>query len=200
MREATTRFVILGLLDAEGLLSGYEIRQIVAGSIGFFWTESFGQLYPELKRLSAEKLIAAAEDKPSRPRDRRRFRITADGRRALRDWLVKPARPRPVRIEYLLKIFFGRQAGAAVCRRILAAVRDEQQVRLRSFEAARRQLAAEQHSPGLPYWLIVLRAGQLAAHARLRWAEEAQMLLDASDRGGPDAALATLRKIESARL
>jgi DNA-binding PadR family transcriptional regulator len=196
MREATTRFVILGLLDSEGPLSGYEIRQTVAESIGFFWAESFGQLYPELKRLAAEKLIAPAEDRPA-ARDRRRFRITAGGRQALRTWLAKPARPQPVRIEYLLKLFFGRQAGVAACRQILAGVYHEQQLRLRALGAAYQELAGDRRQPPpLVFWLIVLRAGILAARMRLAWAEESRLLLDSWERGGASAMLATLRRIE----
>ena len=37
--------------------SGYDIKQVVDHSTRFFWAASYGQIYPELKRLAAEGLI-----------------------------------------------------------------------------------------------------------------------------------------------
>ncbi len=58
MKEGKTRFVILGLL-AEGPMSGYTIKKLVEARFRFFWSESYGQLYPELKALVAEGRIEA---------------------------------------------------------------------------------------------------------------------------------------------
>ncbi|MCK7479112.1 MAG: PadR family transcriptional regulator [Candidatus Moduliflexus flocculans] len=51
-----TKYVILGLLT-EAPLSGYEIKKLVDIRFRFFWSESYGQIYPELKRLTAMGLI-----------------------------------------------------------------------------------------------------------------------------------------------
>ena len=48
--------VVLGLL-ADGPRSGYDIKAIVDRSTRFFWAASYGQIYPELRRLEAEGLI-----------------------------------------------------------------------------------------------------------------------------------------------
>jgi DNA-binding PadR family transcriptional regulator len=36
-------------------MSGYDIRKTVQESIRFFWSESYGQIYPALKRLGGYK-------------------------------------------------------------------------------------------------------------------------------------------------
>ncbi len=57
MREiGATPNALLGLLSLEPM-SGYDIRQMISRSIGYFWSESYGQIYPGLKRLAAEGLV-----------------------------------------------------------------------------------------------------------------------------------------------
>ena len=50
MELSATAKVILGMLAARPR-SGYEIKQLVDNSARFFWAASYGQIYPELKRL-----------------------------------------------------------------------------------------------------------------------------------------------------
>ena len=54
----STSYVILGGLSVEPNLSGYDMRKGIQNSIGYFWGESYGQIYPALKRLASEGLIA----------------------------------------------------------------------------------------------------------------------------------------------
>jgi hypothetical protein len=49
-RSRATRFVILGVLNTFGPLSGYGVKEVIAQTIDFMWSESYGQLYPELKQ------------------------------------------------------------------------------------------------------------------------------------------------------
>ena len=53
MEYKPTAFVILGILAIHPHQSGYEIRKTVQQTVGFFWGESYGQLYPTLKSLVA---------------------------------------------------------------------------------------------------------------------------------------------------
>src|SRR6185503_7490036 len=80
-----TARVILGLL-AWGPRTGYEIKQVTDQSTRFFWGASYGQIYPELRRLArgAPRTRAA----PGLPRDEERppraRRVARGGRRVLR--------------------------------------------------------------------------------------------------------------------
>jgi hypothetical protein len=41
--------------------SGYEIHKAIEDNFGSFWGESYGQIYPTLKRLAAEGLISPSK-------------------------------------------------------------------------------------------------------------------------------------------
>src|SRR5689334_1071451 len=81
-----TAYVILGMIRL-GKTNGYEIKQLVDVSTRRFWAASYGQIYPELKRLEQAGLIEG-EDAPAGGRQRRSYRLTAAGEEALHDWLV----------------------------------------------------------------------------------------------------------------
>jgi PadR family transcriptional regulator AphA len=96
--------VVLGLL-ALGPRSGYDIKAVVDRSTRFFWAASYGQIYPELRRLEREGLIEG-EDAPNGARGRRVYTLTASGRNALEDWLLGRSVTIELRDESLLRLFF----------------------------------------------------------------------------------------------
>ena len=96
--------VILGLL-AGGPRSGYDVKAIVDRSTRFFWAASYGQIYPELRRLEREGLIAG-EEVPNGRRRRRVFRLTEEGREAFLGWLRGSETTIELRDESLLRLFF----------------------------------------------------------------------------------------------
>src|SRR4051812_21986470 len=101
---ATSR-VVLGMIRL-GRRTGYEIKQLVDVSARFFWTASYGQIYPELKRLEAEGLIRGA-DAATNGRARRAYELTPAGEKALEGWLRSEAPlVLEMRDEGLLKLFF----------------------------------------------------------------------------------------------
>ena len=80
MELSATGKVILGMLAARPR-SGYEIKQLVDKSARFFWAASYGQIYPELKKLEDAGLIAGTDASQGAPAA---HRLQADGRRARR--------------------------------------------------------------------------------------------------------------------
>jgi DNA-binding PadR family transcriptional regulator len=97
-------YVILGALRHEPR-SGYEIKQLVDKATRFFWAASYGQIYPELRRLQTEGLIEQTEECAG-GRRRVRYRLTSSGRAALQSWLSEPSAGYELRDEGLLKLFF----------------------------------------------------------------------------------------------
>ena len=104
MELSATGKVILGMLSARPR-SGYEIKQLVDNSARFFWAASYGQIYPELKKLETAGLISG-NDSSTGARQRMTFRLTPEGKRAARDWIAAPPEVLEVRDEGLLKLFF----------------------------------------------------------------------------------------------
>src|SRR5918996_4715616 len=105
-----TAYVILGMLRHEPR-SGYEIKSIVDRSTRFFWAASYGQIYPELRKLADAGLIEG-KSKPSGGRKRTEYTLTPAGRKELRRWLEIEPEVFEMRDEGLLKLFFSGAAPA----------------------------------------------------------------------------------------
>jgi len=106
-----TARVILGLLTFRPR-TGYDIKQATDRSTRFFWGASYGQIYPELRRLERAGLVASHEE-PRGQVPRRVYRLTEDGRLAFESWLSEPTDQYEVRDEGLLRLFFGDAMSAA---------------------------------------------------------------------------------------
>jgi PadR family transcriptional regulator AphA len=177
---STTPYAILGLLSIEPM-SGYDIRRNLEESLSYFWSESYGQIYPALKRLEAARLIAPVKRAAPEARRRRLYALTPQGRARLRAWLAEPPKPQPPRNEFLLKIFFGRQAPPGACAAHIRRLRVQQERFVATLDNIERQLQLERrHDPQLPYWLIALSAGIDRGEALIEWSERALAALGGS--------------------
>ncbi len=178
MKHSQTTFVILGILAIHPRQSGYEIRKTVQQTVGFFWGESYGQIYPTLKRLAAEGLIVPDSSGAASTKKRQEYSITPEGQGLLQGWLSVPYRDDPPRDEFLLKLFFGHDAAPGVSiehirrfqeknRRILAT--------LQELEALGR--ARSSHLPGFQFWVLTLTYGVAQLRSALEWSESALAIL-----------------------
>lgn len=172
MERSQTQYVLLGILAIHPNQSGYEIRKTIEQSVGFFWGESFGQIYPTLKRLVADGSIAASASK-SKPASRRQeYSITPQGREALERWLAVPYREDPPRDEFLLKLFFANESGTDVA---IAHVRRFQErnrqilTTLEQIEAISRPHGSQ--FAGYRYWMLTLGYGLAHIRAVLAWSD-----------------------------
>jgi DNA-binding PadR family transcriptional regulator len=104
MELSATAKVILGMLAARPR-SGYEIKRLVDSSARFFWAASYGQIYPELKRLEKEGLVTGT-DSARGGRQRTVYKLTATGRKAARAWIEREPEVFELRDEGLLELFF----------------------------------------------------------------------------------------------
>jgi DNA-binding PadR family transcriptional regulator len=140
MELSATAKVILGLL-AMRPRSGYEIKGFVDRSTRYFWPASYGQIYPELRRL-AEAGLVEGTDSPTGGRQRTIYKLTTAGRHAVRDWHAEPAEHFDYRDEGLLKLFF---AGAVAPGRAAEIARERAD---EAAEVADELRAVEQGAEG----------------------------------------------------
>jgi PadR family transcriptional regulator AphA len=119
-----TAYVILGTIKL-GRRTGYEIKALVDISARFFWAASYGQIYPELKRLEESGLIEG-EDDASDGRRRRVYSLTAEGEDTLHRWLTS-GEPliNEMRHEGVLKFFFADALSREEQIELLRRVREE---------------------------------------------------------------------------
>lgn len=170
--RTTTADSLLGLLSL-GPMTGYEIRRLVEQSIGNFWTESFGQIYPALKSLLQQGLAEVEELSGEGRPLRKMYRLTPAGRDRLIHWLASPVRTQVPRNELLLKVFFGFQQGSQATEHHIRRFLDEQKHMHQRYAVIQKTLEAEQAAnPGMPYWRLTVRYGLRQTEALICWAED----------------------------
>ena len=163
--------VLLGLLTV-GPMSGYGLGQAVRTSIGHFWHESYGQIYPNLKRLAAAGFITGREERRKGRPTRLVYSITGKGRERLAAWLAVDPQPEVPRNELLLKLFFGAQATPRTVTCFVERMAASERAILKRFAGIEKEIARNSRFPDAPYWRMALRFGQLELAAHQRWARE----------------------------
>ena len=109
-RLTPTSYIVLGLVETAGEATPYELKGIVQGSIGNFWSLQHAQLYSEPERLASAGYLAERREETGRRR--RHYRLTAKGRDALESWRAEPtAALSELRDLGLLKLFLGGDRG-----------------------------------------------------------------------------------------
>ena len=181
MELSATGKVILGMLAARPR-SGYEIKQLVDNTARFFWAASYGQIYPELKRLEKVGLISGS-DSANGARHRTTYKLTAAGKRAAREWIDRPPQVIELRDEGLLELFFAGSidpARAPEIARERAASAAASAAQLRAIEEqveAMGQHEGPDHSPDAGS-MTVLRYGIEMNEWATEWFERAAERLE----------------------
>jgi DNA-binding PadR family transcriptional regulator len=183
-----TARVILGMLQL-GARTGYDVKRFSEYSTRFFWGVSFGQIYPELRRLEGQGLVEA-EDDPRGAVRRRAYRLTDAGRARLHEWLTADE---PLLFEYrdeaLLKLFFGDLLAREETLGNLRRMRDEHRQDVAFFRETLEPEATRQAAEtGLEFPLVALRYGIELLEWMADWADRAETeLREAPARPSPQA-------------
>jgi PadR family transcriptional regulator AphA len=163
-----TAKVILGLLRLEPR-SGYEIKQFVDRSTRFFWSASYGQIYPELRRLKEDGLVTGAEEATG-DRFRTTYRLTARGQQAVDEWLRKPPETYELRHEGMLKVFLSDALSPSERAQRLLDMRDQHLEKLEQLREVEAGIPVEARQ-GAQYQ--ILRFGIESSAWTAEWCERA---------------------------
>ena len=109
---------ILGLLK-ERAMHGYELRKQLSQKLGFFWTVSFGSLYPTLKKLERRGFVEKFTPTELASRRKQVYRITAAGEREFLDLLSQGASSAWEEDKFPLRLAFFRYLGPEARLRLL---------------------------------------------------------------------------------
>lgn len=174
--ENKSKYAIMGMLSLKPM-SGYDVKKGIERSVGFFWNESYGQIYPILKQLAQEGFAEEQGAMPGETRgrpERRTYALTERGHAELRRWLAEPVAPTKLRDELLLKLFFAEEVSPEVAQRHLHEYRERMQAQLTVFATIESTMAT------LPvddrtrtYWSLTVRNGVYFSEAAIAWADEA---------------------------
>lgn len=159
------KFVLLGLL-AEQPRHGYDLKVAFEDLLGRTWPLNIGQVYTTLARLERDGLVTRVTPDRGEPPERKPYRLTEDGRLALKQWLSEPAEG-PVRLkdELFLKVLVHSLAGRGDPRPLLWAQREQY---LRSLAELTRLRAAPDVQPATA---LLVEGAALHVEADLRWLE-----------------------------
>src|SRR3954452_20652273 len=88
LRLSPISFIMLGFVNWAGETTPYRLKQLVAASVGNFWTLQHAQLYTEPERLAKAGYLTEQRERGGRRR--KLYAITDKGRRALDEWRSEP--------------------------------------------------------------------------------------------------------------
>ncbi|MEY2570028.1 MAG: hypothetical protein QOE63_378 [Acidimicrobiaceae bacterium] len=141
-----TSYLVLGLVRSFPGSTSYDLKAIVAGSIGYFWSFPHSQLYAEPARLVELGLLD--EDREHSGRKRRRYSITDAGVEALDRWLSVPEQgTTEIRDLGLLQLFFGGAAGPDRVRALAAVQIAAHESRLAEYTEIADRAASDRGAP-----------------------------------------------------
>ncbi|MET0932104.1 MAG: PadR family transcriptional regulator [Mycetocola sp.] len=169
-RSDQSQTAILGALSIMPM-TGYALREQIRDTLGHFWSESFGQIYPTLADLERQALVEREHSEDSRSTT---YRITPAGSAQLRRLFAQPPQETKPRNGLLLRLFFGAQLGPEKSADLVIQARQSAEMRLAELTEARAELLEDpQLAADAPYVLLTISAGEHAARATIQWADEA---------------------------
>lgn len=170
----TPSYVVLGLVEALGEASPYDMKRMAKVSLDHFRQVRHAQFYSEPERLVEGGYLTVSQEKSGRKR--KLYRLAQDGIDALAQWRAEPCEQvSELRDETLLKIFFGSDPVVAAKRGIELHER-----RFRDLE----KLQGEFDS-------LMSEGQRLALHFGMRheryWIDGLRAIADGELHGRPDA-------------
>jgi DNA-binding PadR family transcriptional regulator len=171
-RSAVLELAVLGLLH-ESPMHGYELRKRLNALLGMFRAFSYGTLYPCLKDMLAQGLIAedTPAQEPAGARNRRSkivYRLTAEGKERLND-LLSEAGPASWEDDgFGVHFAFFSQTRADVRMRILEGRRSRLEERLEGVRVALARTRERVDN----YTLELQQHGLESVEREVRWLNE----------------------------
>lgn len=168
--------VILGLLSHEEL-TGYEIKKRMDTTLKYFWSASYGSIYPALSDLVNRGLATKREDNENK-RNKLIYTITDDGRNYLKKWLTLPVEKDELRYETILKLFFGNEQDTEQVLSHIKLFEEKIKKELPYLLGAKEILKDCLHDDTAhKYYLLTVEFGLKTYHAYLEWCEETKKFL-----------------------
>lgn len=158
-RPRTLPYIVLGLLNKNGAMSGKDIMTEFDQEISEFWTVSHSQLYPELQRLLTAGQIAVVPTPAEADSKVVTYSITEPGRLTCETWLAEPITAKNDELT-AIKLYVIREASNSALHRILAQELALHQANLRHLQARFAACFADQAAIDADYghYLILTRA------------------------------------------
>jgi len=169
--ESKSKYAILGFLAMKPM-TGYEIKNYIENSLKYFWHESYGQIYPTLKKFVENNWANVVIDCDATTRMKKVYSITRTGIKELESWLKQETASFVPRIELLLKVYFGKFCDNSVLIEHLEREREKELELLKVYNHIKSTLEKKCHCDEAKYSLITLDYGLGLARFNINWIEK----------------------------
>lgn len=159
-------YVLLGLINNKGSLSGYQISQEFKHEVGDFWHASHSQIYPELARMKEDGwLIDHDEDKSTF------YNVTEMGHQVLRDWMQEPLTDNEE--IFSLKLYFIKEQSDPLLEDLLKQELKIKQTKLEYLQGRLKEVFSDKKTiqENFGHYLILTRAIERESN-HIQWIED----------------------------
>ena len=164
--------------------SGYDLKKTLDESVAHFWTTTQSHVYAALERLHERGLIESEridqEDRPAR----KVYSVTTAGVEELKRWLASPIPLEPMRLQWLVQLFFAYELSNEELRSLLEARARNIRARLEINHVEIPKAIARNHERvgddrARALWEASVDYGSAIREAELRWIERFLARLEA---------------------
>ncbi len=184
------RHGILGLLS-HAPMTGYKLKKLFDQTLNNVWTASLSQIYRELAMLEKDGLVTARIQEQSDRPDKKVYTVTQSGKQSFQAWLMRSPEAfiSPKRDEFMLRMFFGADAGPDHVKEQLALFAKDRE---RANEGLEKQMLlfhelkanfmgdAGGGEKEEKYLRFILRRAQMTNRLLVNWAKECICALEES--------------------
>ena len=175
-RELTTlEYVVLGLISIEPQ-SGYSIISFLEQGI-YRWSASPGSIYPILKRLEKQGVIAGELEAVHETRPRKMYRLTSIGEDLLDEWITMPFSASELledRDVVMLKFLF---AEKRFPREAVLDWLSEYEESTNTYDVTRRPFFDLTHQQASPHQKLILDGIMMELNMQREWIKMARQRL-----------------------
>jgi DNA-binding PadR family transcriptional regulator len=163
--------------------SGYDLAKrfnsSVEGSIGFFWSASFQQIYRELNRLEEKEWLQAESVQQENRPGKRIYAVTELGRQQLGRWIAESEEMAPIKDDLLVKLYAGHLMSRQTMVAKLEDHRRQHQQRLAIYQEIKSRYFKNPQalSKSLKFQYMTLLRGIYYETGWLDWCDEIMPLL-----------------------
>ena len=160
------KYGVLGLLTGEPL-HGYEVKNRFEAMLGGTWDVNIGQIYTTLQRLERDGLVRPVG--PRGDRGKLVYELSAEGRRALDEWLARPdLGPSQLHEDIYVKLLLARRIANGDLQQLLGRQKRAYLQRLRDLN----RLEERARRDGRIDLARLVRGALLHTEADLKWMDE----------------------------
>lgn len=173
------KYAILGLLYQKPR-SGYEMKLEFESTLNEFWNAKHSQIYPELKKMTAEGLVEYRVEIVGTVLEKKEYSITGKGREEFLQWMDRDLELPPTpKSEFLLQMFFSSCLPEERRLRMIDCQLTLHKKRLEQLRSNQKKFIGvpDRNDPAFGDYLVLLRA-IMREENNCRWLEICRGMLD----------------------